>query len=169
MSVFYPTALYERITDLTPELLREMGVRGLLLDVDNTLTRFHSTDVSDEVFAWLRRMADEGFSLAIVSNGKAHRIRDFAQKIGLPFTALACKPLPYGYLRAAQWLHLPKEQCLAIGDQVFTDVLGANLAGIRSVQVMPIELETDNAFFMFKRRLERGIVRRYRRKREEKR
>lgn len=167
MSIFYPTALRERITDITPEELRAMGVRGLLLDVDNTLTRFHSQELSEDVRAWLNRMEAEGFAMTIVSNGWPRRVRPFAEKVGLRSIAFACKPSPIGYFRAARRLRLPLKECVAIGDQVFTDVLAARLAGIRIIQLMPIELETDRPTIMFKRRLEKGIVRRYRARQED--
>ena len=102
MSIFFPTLYRRRITDVTAEDLRRLGVRGVLLDVDNTLTTHDAPDLTDEVKAWLATMQAEGFSLAIVSNNQPVRVAPFAEKIGLPFTAHARKPLPSGYKAAAQ-------------------------------------------------------------------
>lgn len=167
MSIFYPNMLKNRITDVTEDDLRTLGVKGVLLDVDNTLTKFHSMDVADEVMAWIERMKAAGFALTIVSNGFAFRVQPFADKVGLRAISLACKPSPLGYWRAAHRLGLPRRACVAIGDQVFTDVLAARLAGVRIIQVMPIELEVRRPTIQLKRYFERGIVRRYRRKQGE--
>lgn len=167
MSLFYPTRMKNRITDVTAEELHAMGVKGILLDVDNTLTRFHSQELSEEVAAWLDRMREEGFLLTVVSNGMPKRVRPFAEKIGLRYIALSCKPSPLGFWRGAHRLGLRLRDCVAIGDQVFTDVVGANLARVRIIQLMPIELEVNRPTIMFKRKLEKGIVRRYREKQGE--
>lgn len=87
-------------------------------------------------------------------------------QIGLRYIAFACKPLPIGFLRAAKRLGLPKSCCAVIGDQAFTDILGARLCGIPCIQVLPIRLEEHKPLMRLKRRLERGILARYRRKRE---
>ena len=164
MSIFYPTLLRERIQFVTPEDLRALGVEGILLDVDNTLTKFHSQELSDEVKNWLETMQDEGFKLTVVSNGFAKRVLPFTDKIGLDAVSLACKPSPIGFWRGAKHLGLPLKKCIAIGDQVFTDVLGSKLAGVKMLLLMPIELETNRPTIMLKRHFEKGILRRFRQK-----
>lgn len=166
MSIFYPTLLRNRITDITPEDLRALGVTGLLLDVDNTLTTHGSQELPPEVDRWLKSVAAKGFLPTVVSNALPKRVDPFARKIGLRYIAFACKPLPVGFLRAAKRLGLPKSCCAVIGDQAFTDILGARLCGIPCIQVLPIRLEEHKPLMRLKRRLERGILARYRRKRE---
>ena len=158
MSLFYPTLYRRRITDVTAEDLRRMGVRGILLDVDNTLTTHDAPDLTDEVKDWLATMQDEGFRLVIVSNNKPVRVAPFAEKIGLPFTALAHKPLPSGYQEAARILEIPLKECIAIGDQIFTDIMGAGLCGIPSVLLEPIQPEVEQKFIVFKRKIERLLM-----------
>lgn len=166
MSIFYPTLLRNRITDITPDDLHALGVTGLLLDVDNTLTTHGSQALSPEVDRWLKSVAAKGFLPTVVSNALPSRVEPFARKIGLRYIAFACKPLPIGFLRAAKRLGLPKTKCVVIGDQTFTDILGARLCGIPCIQLLPIQLEEHKPLMQFKRRLERGILSRYRRKRE---
>ena len=161
MSIFYPALLRERIQNVTPDDLRSLGVKGILLDVDNTLTRYHSRDLSAEVTAWLKTMQDEGFSLLVVSNGFAKRILPFTERIGLSAVPLSCKPSPVGFWRGAKRLGLSPRQCVAIGDQIFTDVLGAKCAGVKTVLLTPIELEHDRPDILFRRRFEVGIRRRF--------
>ena len=164
MSLFYPTILRKRVTSITAEDLRALGVRGLLLDVDNTLTTHGSQALDPAVLAWLRAMEAAGFTPTVVSNALRKRVEPFAGKLGLRFIAFACKPLPIGFLRAAKRLGLPRGQCVVIGDQTFTDVLGARLAGIPCIQVLPIQLEEHKPLMQLKRRLEKGILALYTRK-----
>lgn len=165
MSLFHPTILKNRITDITPTELRAMGVEALLLDVDNTLTRHHSQDLGHDVAAWLEEMKAQGIRLRLVSNSRCPRVEPFAKRIGLEFEHTSCKPLPFGFWRAAKAMGVSKRACLAIGDQSFTDVLGAKLAGVRVAQLLPIEEEAGWSFRV-RRRLEKGILRRYRRRLE---
>ncbi len=162
MPLFYPTVRKHRITDITADDLRALGVRGLLLDVDNTLTRYKSQELDPAVAAWLQRMQQQGIALTVVSNGLPRRVRPFAQKIGLRCIAFACKPSPVGYLRGARRLGLPRRQCAIVGDQMFTDVVGANLCGMRSIMLDPIELEQGKPTIQLKRKCERWMLaRRY--------
>ena len=114
-------------------------------------------------------MRQAGFALTVVSNNRDERVRPFAEAIGLRFQARAAKPLPRGYRAAAASMGLTPQQCVAVGDQIFTDILGANLAGMKSVLLEPIELEVAQKFIVFKRRLERVLLgtRRAKRRREE--
>ena len=168
MALFYPDRLVPRITDIDPDALVQAGVRGLLLDVDNTLTTHDNPALAPSVRAWLERTAALGIRAVIVSNNRTERARPFAEAIGLPFIAKARKPLRSGFRRAAALLGLQPEQCLVIGDQVFTDVLGARLSGIACIQVLPIEAEKGQHFIAFKRMLEKPIVQRFMRKQKEK-
>lgn len=166
MSLFYPTILKNRITEITVDDLQAMNVRALLLDVDNTLTKHHSQELSDDVATWLDGMKAAGVNMMLVSNSKEPRVAPFAAKIGLPFVHTSCKPLPFGFHRASKALGVPLKACMAVGDQTFTDVLGAKLAGVRVVQLIPIEAETGWSFRV-RRRLEQPILASYRRKKGE--
>ena len=157
MALLYPTLYRNRITDITVEDLRTLGVRGLLLDVDNTLTFHGSQHLSDEVKQWLQTMRDAGFLMTVVSNSWEWRVAPFARRIGMEYTYLSCKPLPFGFLRGAHRMGLKRKECVAIGDQVFTDIIGANLCGVPCIQLQPIELEQGKPILRFKRRLEKRI------------
>ena len=161
MPLLYPTILKNRITDITAQELKERGIRGLLLDVDNTLTRHGSQELDPAVEAWIAEMQAAGIGLTVVSNALHKRVGPFAQRIGLRFIAFSCKPLPIGFWRGVRRLGLPRAQCMAVGDQTFTDVLGAKLAGVGVIQLLPIELETGKPTLALKRALEKKILRRY--------
>ncbi len=159
MPLFYPTVYRRRVTDVRIEDLQRLGVMGVLLDVDNTLTIHDAPGVSPEVERWLCSIQEAGLLPVIVSNNKDGRVRPFAERMGLPYIAKAGKPLGRGFRRAAAMLGLPRRQCAVIGDQIFTDILGANLAGMPSFLLEPIELEVEQRFIVFKRRIERWLLR----------
>ncbi len=160
MALFYPTTRKQHITAITADDLREMGVKGLLLDVDNTLTRFKSQELDLAIESWLRQMEHEGIALTIVSNGFGHRVKPFAQKVGLRCIAFACKPSPFGFIRGCKRLGLPRRECAIVGDQIFTDVVGANLCRMKSILLKPIELEKGKPTIWLKRQCERWLLRR---------
>lgn len=157
MSVFHPFLLKKDITAVSVGMLQELGIKAVLLDVDNTLTAHNSQGLRAEISAWLADVQAAGIIPVIVSNGKAERVRPFAEKLGLPFTASAAKPLPCGFLRAKKQLGLSKKACMVIGDQIFTDVLGGKFAGMRVIQTLPLDTASDTGFIRFKRKLE-GII-----------
>ena len=140
MALFFPTLYRRRITDVTAEDLHRLDVKALLLDVDNTLTTHDAPDLTDEVKSWLAERQAEGFVLLIVSNNREERVAPFAEKIGLPFYAHARKPVPFGFRAAARQAGVHRKQCVVIGDQIFTDVLGGNRAGVSTILVKPIRL-----------------------------
>ena len=109
MSLFFPTLYRRRITDVTAEDLHRLGAKAVLLDVDNTLTTHDAPELDEAVVAWLDGMRKQ-FVLVIVSNNNAQRVEPFAEKIGLPFHALARKPLPGGFWEAGAEHWMAKEE-----------------------------------------------------------
>ena len=99
----------------------------------------------------------DGIKLLIVSNNTAERVTPFAEMLGLRFVPNGAKPLPKGFKRAIAELGISKKQVCAVGDQIFTDILGANMAGIRSIFVYPIEFE-HSTFFKVKRAIEKPLL-----------
>ena len=160
MSLFYPDVYFKSITDITPALLRSWGVRGLILDVDNTLTTHDNPTPAPAVLRWLDIMRDHDIKMIILSNNTPQRIKPFAKALGMGFTADAKKPLPSGFKRAADELGLSKSEVAVVGDQIFTDILGGNHWGARTILVKLMQPEATR-FFRIKRRLERNILSAY--------
>ncbi len=119
------------------EELRAEGVQALLLDLDNTLCDPRGDSPTEEAAAFCVRMEEAGMRGYILTNGRGDRAERLAQRLGLPCIARAHKPLPGAYRRALRDLDLPKEAVAAVGDQFFTDGLGAMYVGIRLVLVEP--------------------------------
>lgn len=157
MSLFLPDSIFRRITDIDTDALKAAGVEALLLDIDNTLSTHHGTVLVDGLEDWLLSAKTAGISMIIVSNSKKFRVEPFSKRLGLPFISTAMKPLPFGYLKAIRKMGADKRHTAIIGDQIFTDVLGARLCGVRPLLVRPIKEETGWSF-RIRRHFERRIL-----------
>lgn len=160
MGVFRPTKSVKKITDITPEMLAALDVRAVLLDVDNTLASHNSHEPIKGTVEWTKMLTENGFKLIIVSNNYRDRVEPFAAQYGLEFITFAMKPLPFGYVKAMRRFGFKAKQCVIIGDQIFTDITGANLCGMKSVLVEPVENE-DSLSFRIRRSLEKGLREKY--------
>ncbi len=152
--MFKPEIKLERVTDITPNILKKYNINALILDVDNTLSTHHGHILTDGLPEWLKLMQDSGVKLIILSNSKENRVKPFAEKINLPYISLGLKPLPSGYIKALKALRTKRRETAIVGDQIFTDVLGGRMVGVRTILLTPIKLETTWGF-RFKRRVER--------------
>ncbi len=157
MSLFFPDKIFHRITDISPEFLHDLGINGLMLDVDNTLSTHGGQKPLEGLAEWLSGIQKSGIKLIILSNAKKRRVEPFAGKMGLPFIHLGLKPLPSGYLRAVRALGLKRGNTAIVGDQIFTDVLGGRLSGVKTLLVRPMLLE-DKFSFKVRRKLENKIL-----------
>lgn len=157
MAVFKPTGTLHCVTELTPELLKALNVHMIVFDVDNTMSPHGSQTPFPGVRAWAQSVTASGVKLIVVSNNYKKRVAPFAAQFNLPFVSFACKPFPVGYLRAKKMAGTPRRECLVVGDQIFTDILGANLCGMRSVLLDPLSPD-PSATVRFKRSLE-GFLR----------
>ena len=155
-----PDIKLDRITDIKIELLKKYGISALILDVDNTMSTHHGQILTDGLSDWLVYMQSGGIDLTILSNSNEKRVAPFAAKVGLDYISMGLKPLPFGFLRAVRSLGVKRKNAAIVGDQIFTDVLGGNAAGLKTVLLTPIKPETALRF-RFKRRLERLIFKIY--------
>lgn len=151
--LFRSTAAFRKVTDITPAFLGKLKIKGLILDLDNTLTTHDNPKPAEGVLNWIDGMKKNRIKLMIVSNNHPPRVRPFADMLGLDFVCEGRKPLTKGFNEAMKRMGLRKCELAAVGDQIFTDVLGANLFRIKMLYVSPIEHE-KTAFFKAKRRLE---------------
>ena len=160
MPKLIPELMRKRVTQITLEDLRALSVKGLLLDVDNTLASHGHPDPLDGVIEWLALMRKNGIALLLISNNREKRVRDFAARLRLPFVANACKPLPFRIRRAAKRMNLPVSAIAVVGDQVYTDVLGGHGAGMKAILVERVD-EAESLSFRIRRRMEEKVVQKY--------
>ncbi len=158
-----PTYMFARYDDVTPEFLRERGIRALLIDIDNTLAPYEQPDPDDRILAWFDRLAENGIKVALVSNNHAPRVERFNRTLGLIAYADSKKPSRKTLLRAMDALGVEKTETAMMGDQLLTDSYAGRHIGLPSIIVPPIHDKT-NLFFRFKRLCERPFIRKYARR-----
>ena len=136
-----PRGVYASVTRISPKALADRGVRLVLADLDNTLVAYKVTEPAGEVVAWKEELEKNGIRLFLLSNSrKPGRVQRFAQKLGVPYQGHSGKPKRGGYLRAMERMGCTPKETVMVGDQIFTDTLGANNAGVTPLLVEPIRL-----------------------------
>lgn len=162
MSLLLPDLMLSSVFDVTPELLERYHKKAILLDVDNTLTTYGHPEPASGVREWIEQMRAKGIPMVIVSNNTNKRVAPFAKLLGLDYEYWSFKPLPKGIRRACRKLGCSAGEVAIVGDQIFTDVLGGNLAGAMTILVEPFVLE-QSRLFKLRRRLEKRHIERYKR------
>ena len=147
---------------MSPDLLRAWKIRGVTLDLDNTIVPWYTSELEPGIAQWVRSVADRGIRLCLITNNYGAQSKDVASELGLPLVRGALKPLPAAFSRCLRTLGTEPAHTLAIGDQLFTDVLGAKLVGMKAVYVRPL---ATRAFITtrFLRMIERPVFARLRR------
>ena len=150
---------FRSVTSISPGFLKKYGIRGLILDVDNTLAVHDDPVPAKGVPEWTDTMKKHGISLVIASNNHGERVISFAERLGIKCLCDCGKPLRRGYTKALALMELQPGETAAVGDQLFTDIWGANFSGIRSIYVKPIKPEgRKHRFIRFKRILEKPFL-----------
>ena len=156
----FPTEYYSSAYIIDYAKLYEEGFRGIIYDLDNTLVP-HDAPADDKAIALMEKLKGMGYEIFYLSNNREERVKMFNEKIGAKYLYKAAKPKSDGYLKAAQMMGIRPDQVLVVGDQLFTDIWGANNAGMRSCLVVPIDRSTDKIQIKLKRILEKVILSSY--------
>lgn len=135
--VFYPKEYYDSTYHIDFETYYKKGYRGVLFDVDNTLVE-HDQPATQEAIALIQKLKAIGFGVCFVSNNDEERVKKFNEAVHAKYVYKAGKPLAKGYERAMKKIGTTKDNTLFVGDQLFTDIWGANNAGLHSILVLPI-------------------------------
>lgn len=157
--IFYPHEYVESVFAIDYEKLYNLGYRGIIFDIDNTLVP-HGNDSTKKVDDLFRYIHSIGLQTLLLSNNDEERILRFLKNIDSLYICDAEKPKRHGYLKALEMMKIPKNEAVCIGDQVFTDILGANLSGIDSILVRYIRRK-DEVKIGKRRTLERYLLRLY--------
>lgn len=127
------------VHEVTPELLSVLGLKGVLVDVDDTLLAARDEHVDDSVYAWFDFLAASSVPVVILSNGSRDRVRAIAARAGVPGLHLAGKPFAWAFRRGLELLNgVTAAETAMVGDQLFTDILGAKRAGLTTILVRPL-------------------------------
>ena len=133
-----PRLITDELTDLTPDFLHARGIKLLMLDFDNTIVPYTTDEPTEKMAAWLRKMQQTDIQLCVVSNSRKDRVKVFCRKMGLDCITHARKPFQKGIRQCLEKYGIPASQAALAGDQIYTDTLGANAAGVTSILVRAI-------------------------------
>lgn len=157
---YLPDYISNSIFDVDLDKLYEKGIRGIAVDIDNTLVPMNTKEPGHEASEWIEKVKAAGFKICILSNARQHRTNLFMEKLGIHGIGLAGKPGKRGYMKAARHMGLPNEQCAIMGDQLFTDIKGGIKAGFTTVLTKFLD-SNEILFVRFKRRFEKKILDKY--------
>ena len=158
---FIPTIYKETVFDVDYIKLYESGIRLILTDLDNTLVSYKDGEVNEKLLKWLEDRKTEGFEIMIISNNSSvARVKDFAEKLGIPYVARAMKPLKGGFKKVLKLANrkYSSNEIVAIGDQLMTDVFAANRMNYTSILVKAIDRKTEKWTTRFNRILESHVL-----------
>ena len=135
--IFYPKEYFDSTYSIDFERYYKIGYRAVIFDVDNTLVE-HDAPADERATALIKGLMEMGYQVCFLSNNDEERVKSFNENLGANYIFKAGKPLAKGYNKAMEVMGSDRKNTLFVGDQIFTDVWGANNAGIRSVLVQPI-------------------------------
>lgn len=135
--IFYPNEYFDSTYSIDFGRYYKMGYRAVIFDVDNTLVE-HDAPADERATALIKGLMDKGYKVCFLSNNDEERVKSFNEPLGANYIFKAGKPLAKGYNKAMEVMGTDRKNTLFVGDQIFTDVWGANNAGLRSVLVQPI-------------------------------
>lgn len=143
LKIFQPREIVRDIKEIDFAALRARGITALILDIDDTLIPREVNDVYPDVFEWVMARKEEGFRLCLTSNSRHPlRVKYFGEALKIPALHLSFKPLPFAFRRSLEILKAKPAEAAMIGDQLFMDILGANLVKIYSIYIRHGKPET---------------------------
>ena len=159
-----PDLIVADIHDITPSLLIDNNIGGVMVDLDNTLACYNEREPGEDIVEWVKSICDSGIKLSIISNNKQERVDRFNAKLGLQFNvARANKPFKRVYVEVARKMGLAHDRIAVVGDQIFTDVLGGNNVGMYTIMIIS-KSRTWNSLLAMRRALEMPFIKQYERR-----
>ena len=162
--MFYPKECQKSVYDIDFQAYYDKGFRGILFDIDNTLVP-HGAPADEKIIAFFQSLREMGFHTCLISNNQEPRVKPFGMKVHSKYIYNAHKPSKKSYEKAFTLLGTQKEQTLFVGDQLFTDVYGANRVQMHTILVNPIHPK-EEIQIVLKRRLEKIVLYFYNKERE---
>ena len=160
MSKFFPKLHVDALCDINIDEMKKAGITAFLCDIDNTMAITKAEFPSDEVVEWVREAQEKGFKVCLVSNNNKKRVSKFAEPLGVPYVYRAMKPLVGGYIKAIKILNIEPSKACMVGDQIFTDIWGANRVGMYSVLVNRLS-QKESFLSLWKRPFEKMVMKKW--------
>ncbi len=152
-----PNEIFKSIDDLSGEFFKEKGIKAVFLDIDNTLVTPHTPLPDERAKRFFNSLKESGIIICLISNNNKERVSLFNED-GFLSSHRSAKPLTFAYRKMLKKTGLKKEDVAAVGDQFYSDILGANILGLYTIYVSPIQIGGEGAFVHFKRKLEKNVI-----------
>ena len=136
---FVPKLITDQLTDLSPDILKNHGIRLLMLDFDNTIVPYTTSVPTEKMDRWLQDMKGSDIQLCVVSNSRKDRVKIFCSQYGIDCITHANKPFTKGIRECLAKYGIPASESALVGDQIYTDTFGANNAGVMPILVRAID------------------------------
>ncbi|MCX7615335.1 MAG: YqeG family HAD IIIA-type phosphatase [Clostridiales bacterium] len=157
MSNLLPDYIFNNVCEIAPEFLKSIGVKAVLCDLDSTLMSVSTNDLPQENFQWIKKLKEANIAVMILSNNsRERRVAEVCKKLGIEFIHLAKKPLARGYRLATKRLLIEPAEVAMVGDQIYTDIFGANRLGMVSILVESLDLKL--VYVRFRRIFEQPVI-----------
>jgi len=156
----YPKHKVDKIQDIELSMLINKGIKGLILDIDNTLVPEHVAEPDENAIKWIERVKESGFKVCIVSNASEKRVVKFNEKLKVHAIHKASKPSRKAFLKAIRLMDIEAEETAVIGDQIFTDIYGGNRLNMFTILVTPID-KKEVFYVRIKRIAEKYVLSKY--------
>ncbi len=161
--IFYPKSYFKNILEIDMNFIEKNNIKAILLDIDNTMIDTDN-NILDGLEDWVEEAKKHGIKICILSNtNKKKKAEKMSKKLEVPYIYFAKKPFKFGFNRAKKIVQENSENIAVIGDQILTDVLGANRSHMYSILVEPLA-EKDIFVTRFNRLIERQILKKYKQK-----
>lgn len=154
---FYPDMMADKVQNIQLDLLKSKGIKGLMLDIDNTLVPMNMMDADKKAVEWISQLKAKGFKVCIVSNASSKRVIRFNDKLQVMAFHRASKPGSKIFLRAAREMGLKTTEVCMVGDQIFTDIWGGNRINMMTILVQPID-KREVFWVRLKRLPEKAVI-----------
>lgn len=156
--MFKPTYFVKTVYDIDFDRLREDGISNIIFDIDNTLITYDEDTADEKLRSYVAALREKGYRIFILSNGHSNRAKIFAEDLDMIFQGDAFKPSQKGYKRLKNEYGVNPSETVMVGDQLFTDIWGANRFKCKSVLVVPLKTSNEPGFVKFKRLMEKVIM-----------
>ena len=152
-----PDYLVHSVFDIDIDFLKKNNATAVIFDIDNTLVGFTVAIPPEEIKNYIFLLKQQGIKIAVASNNNKERVSLFCKDLDIPYISRACKPLPFSLFKLCKIMGVKAKNTVFVGDQVYTDSLGANIAGMVSVMVDIIDTK-ESLTFKIKRALEVPVI-----------
>jgi len=158
MKVLYPKMYKESIFSIDYLYLKNLGIRGIIFDIDNTLVPHNFPNPNENLIDLFNKIEGYQMKACIVSNNSKKRVEEFCKGLNVPYIYGAKKPFKKAYKRAMEIMGTDFGSTAVVGDQIFSDILGGNLLNLYTILVKPVKEGKEGLFILLKRRFEKKII-----------